>query len=154
MQEVGLYKHLISPYHFLEETLRYRLQLHRVLVLVKNTIWNLGLSLSGVVDGNEVLTISPVAHAVFNTYGFAATSAQSNNTVNLIFTNSVPTDIALSSSSISEKCCPQVQTIGALSSTDADTGDIHTYSLISGTGDTDNGSFTVSGTKPTPLLQP
>ena len=64
-----------------------------------NTI-ELGLSLSGVVDGNEVLTISPVAHAVFNTYGFAATAAQSNNTVNLIFTNSVPTDIALSSSSI------------------------------------------------------
>ena len=109
-----------------------------------NTI-ELGLSLSGVVDGNEVLTISPVAHAVFNTYGFAATSAQSNNTVNLIFTNSVPTDIALSSSSINENVVTGT-TIGALSSTDADTGDIHTYSLISGTGDTDNGSFTVSGT--------
>ncbi|MDA9184442.1 LamG domain-containing protein, partial [Flavobacteriaceae bacterium] len=109
-----------------------------------NTI-ELGLSLSGVVDGNEVLTISPVAHAVFNTYGFAATSAQSNNTVNLIFTNSVPTDITLSSSSINENVVTGT-TIGALSSTDADAGDIHTYSLISGTGDTDNGSFTVSGT--------
>ena len=109
-----------------------------------NTI-ELGLSLSGVVDGNEVLTISPVAHAVFNTNGFAATSAQSNNTVNLNFTNSVPTDIALSSSSINENVVTGT-TIGALSSTDADVGDIHSYSLISGTGDTDNGSFTVSGT--------
>ncbi|MDA9887515.1 cadherin domain-containing protein, partial [Flavobacteriaceae bacterium] len=109
-----------------------------------NTI-ELGLSLSGVADGNEVLTISPVAHAVFNTYGFAATSAQSNNTVNLIFTNSVPTYITLSSSSINENVVTGT-TIGALSSTDADAGDIHTYSLISGTGDTDNGSFTVSGT--------
>ncbi|MDG1090588.1 MAG: cadherin domain-containing protein, partial [Flavobacteriaceae bacterium] len=109
-----------------------------------NTI-ELGLSLSGVVDGNEVLTISPVAHAVFNTNGFAATLVQSNNTVNLNFTNSVPTDIALSSSSIDENVVTGT-TIGALSSTDADAGDIHNYSLISGTGDTDNGSFTVSGT--------
>ena len=83
--------------------------------------------------------------AVFNTNGFAATLVQSNNTVNLNFTNSVPTDIALSSSSIDENIVTGT-TIGALSSTDADAGDIHNYSLISGTGDTDNGSFTVSGT--------
>ncbi|MEE4247644.1 MAG: hypothetical protein V2I33_19745, partial [Kangiellaceae bacterium] len=35
--------------------------------------------------------------------------------------------------------------IGALTSTDADGGDTHTYSLVSGTGDTDNGSFNIDG---------
>ena len=58
--------------------------------------------------------------------------------------NNPPTDIALSSSDIDENE-PIDTDIGTLSTTDADTGDTHTYSLVSGTGDTDNSSFTITG---------
>jgi gliding motility-associated-like protein len=37
------------------------------------------------------------------------------------------------------------QVVGALSTSDQDAGDSHTYSLVSGTGSTDNAAFNVSG---------
>jgi VCBS repeat-containing protein len=40
---------------------------------------------------------------------------------------------------------PTGTTVGTLSTTDADTSDTYTYALVSGTGDADNGSFTLSG---------
>jgi hypothetical protein len=55
-----------------------------------------------------------------------------------------PTDIALSASSIAENNAVNA-VVGALSSTDATAGDTHTYSLVAGAGDTDNGSFNISG---------
>ena len=55
-----------------------------------------------------------------------------------------PTVLALSVLTVAEN-----QTVGAVvgtfSTTDDDTGDTHTYTLISGTGDTDNASFTIDG---------
>ena len=36
-------------------------------------------------------------------------------------------------------------TVGAFSTTDLDSGDSHTYALVSGAGDTDNASFTLDG---------
>ncbi len=59
-------------------------------------------------------------------------------------TNSAPTDIALSTSSVNENVAGNT-TVGTLSTTDADAGDTHTYSLVAGTGDTDNGAFNISG---------
>ncbi len=58
--------------------------------------------------------------------------------------SSAPTDISLSSTSINENVSGG-STIGTLSTTDADAGDSHTYYLVSGTGDADNGSFSISG---------
>lgn len=58
--------------------------------------------------------------------------------------NSAPTDISLSSTSINENVAPN-STVGTLSTTDADVGDSHTYSLVAGAGDTDNASFTIIG---------
>jgi hypothetical protein len=58
--------------------------------------------------------------------------------------NSAPTDISLSFSTIDENASDG-STIGALTTTDADTGDGHTYALVSGSGDADNSSFTVTG---------
>ena len=58
--------------------------------------------------------------------------------------NSTPTNISLSPSSVNENVATGT-TIGALSTTDSDSGDNHTYTLVSGTGDTDNASFTISG---------
>ncbi len=51
--------------------------------------------------------------------------------------------IALSNNSVAENQ-PSGTTVGTLSATDQD-ADTHTYSLVSGTGDTDNGSFQISG---------
>ncbi len=56
-----------------------------------------------------------------------------------------PTDITLSSSSIAENAGSNA-TVGTLSATDVDAGDTFTYSLVSGTGDTDNASFNISET--------
>ncbi len=58
--------------------------------------------------------------------------------------NNAPTDIALSANSIAENNALDA-TIGNLSTTDADAGDSHTYSLVSGAGDADNASFIIAG---------
>ncbi|GJM28772.1 MAG: hypothetical protein DHS20C17_14070 [Cyclobacteriaceae bacterium] len=65
-------------------------------------------------------------------------------TITITDENEAPTDITLSSSTVAEN---QVSgtTVGTLSSTDPDTGDTHTYTLVSGTGDTDNASFSIVG---------
>ena len=55
-----------------------------------------------------------------------------------------PTDLALSATSVAENQ-PAGTVVGDLSTTDPDAGDTFTYSLVSGTGSTDNGSFTISG---------
>ena len=56
--------------------------------------------------------------------------------------NRAPTDVAFSPSSIPENS-PVATTIGTVTSTDPDFGDTFTYTLVSGTGDTDNALFTV-----------
>jgi hypothetical protein len=58
--------------------------------------------------------------------------------------NSAPTDIALSNSSVAENAGANA-TVGTLSTTDPDAGNTFTYTLVSGTGSTGNGSFNISG---------
>ena len=58
--------------------------------------------------------------------------------------NYPPTDISLSNNSINENTATGT-TIGTFSSTSLDPGDTYTYSLVTGTGDDNNGSFTISG---------
>lgn len=58
--------------------------------------------------------------------------------------NQAPTDIALSGASVAENQAVAT-TVGTLSTNDPDLGDNHTYTLASGTGDTDNASFQVDG---------
>ena len=65
-------------------------------------------------------------------------------TFHVVSDNDAPTDIALSASNINASSTGAGATVGTLSSTDA--GDTHTYSLVSGTGDTNNGDFQISGT--------
>ncbi|MBO3699518.1 Ig-like domain-containing protein, partial [Roseivirga sp. E12] len=60
-------------------------------------------------------------------------------------TNFLPTDITSTPASISENNVIGA-IVGALTSTDADAGDSHTYTIVSGTGDTDNASFSIDGT--------
>ena len=57
---------------------------------------------------------------------------------------SAPTDIALSASALNENVVANTA-VGALSSTDPDAGNTFTYTLVAGTGDTDNAAFNISG---------
>ena len=66
-------------------------------------------------------------------------------TITITMVNETPTDISLSSSSVAENTASGTA-VGTLSTTDANAGDTFTYTLVSGTGDTDNASFTIDGT--------
>lgn len=58
--------------------------------------------------------------------------------------NSAPTDLSLSSANVAENLA--VNTIvGAFSTIDPDVGDTFTYSLVTGTGSTDNAAFKIAG---------
>lgn len=67
-----------------------------------------------------------------------------SNTTPLPPSNHAPTDISLSASSIAENNAVG-DVIGALSTTDQDSGNTFTYTLVSGTGSTDNASFSITG---------
>jgi len=66
-------------------------------------------------------------------------------TVTVSGVNDPPTGIALDSADVNENL-PVGTVVGNFTSTDADTTDSHTYALVAGAGDTDNASFTISGT--------
>jgi gliding motility-associated-like protein len=78
-------------------------------------------------------------------YTITATNSGGSTTatVTLIF-NTAPTDLALNTTSVAENAA-SATTVGTLSATDADAGDTFTYSLVSGTGDADNASFSIAG---------
>ena len=65
-------------------------------------------------------------------------------TITSASTNHAPTAIALSNATIAENQ-PAGTVVGQLSTTDPDSGDTFTYSLVSGTGSDDNASFAISG---------
>lgn len=55
-----------------------------------------------------------------------------------------PTDVALSSQTVANNQ-PSGTTVGTFTTTDPDVKDTFTYTLVAGTGSTDNASFTISG---------
>ena len=65
-------------------------------------------------------------------------------TINVNDLNEAPTNLALSATNVNENIAAN-SVIGTFSSTDPDTGNTFTYSLVSGTGATDDSSFTISG---------
>jgi predicted outer membrane repeat protein len=87
-----------------------------------------------------VATLGVGSHAVTATYlgtaNFAVSSAQQTYVVQ----NLAPTDITLSSTSVAENQ-PADTVVGAFSTTDPNTGDSFTYTLVGGLGD--NASFTI-----------
>lgn len=65
-------------------------------------------------------------------------------TISVTDVNETPTNINLSANSIAENSGAYA-TVGTLTTTDPDTANTFTYTLVSGTGDTDNASFNISG---------
>ena len=59
-------------------------------------------------------------------------------------TNSPPTDLDLDNKTIDENVEPN-SVVGTFSTTDPDSGDSFTYTLVTGDGDTDNSAFTING---------
>ncbi|MEY2613635.1 MAG: Bifunctional hemolysin/adenylate cyclase precursor, partial [Planctomycetota bacterium] len=70
--------------------------------------------------------------------------AERSFVINVTSQNAAPSDIALSSSSISENLGANA-TVGSLSTTDSNIGDTFTYTLVAGLGDVDNAAFNISG---------
>jgi gliding motility-associated-like protein len=71
-------------------------------------------------------------------------SFQKEFTLTIVNVNEAPSAITLSASTMDENNAIGA-TIGTLASTDSDAGDSFSYSLVSGTGSTDNSKFTLSG---------
>jgi gliding motility-associated-like protein len=103
-----------------------------------------GLSINattGVISGT--LTAQQTGTVV---YTITATNSGGSTTatVTLIYI-AAPTDVTLSSTAVVENAASGIS-IATLSATDSDAGDTFTYTLVSGTGSTDNASFTIDGT--------
>ena len=118
-------------------------------------IWTVGnmppnasvnLSISGIV--NSVQPITNTAELIAVDEG-DPDSVPNNNNPNeddqasiTIDVNETPTDLLLSNNSISENQAIG-KTVGNFTTTDPDTGNTFTYSLVTGNGDTDNSLFTI-----------
>ncbi|WP_168651127.1 cadherin repeat domain-containing protein, partial [Dolichospermum sp. UHCC 0352] len=64
-------------------------------------------------------------------------------TINVNDLNETPTNLILSNTSVNENVA-SLTVIGDFSTTDIDTGNTFSYSLVNGAGDTDNNVFTIS----------
>ncbi|MBL1199463.1 MAG: hypothetical protein FWK04_10315 [Nostoc sp. GBBB01] len=71
-------------------------------------------------------------------------SFESPFTITINNVNEIPTAIALSASSINENVAAN-SVVGNFSTIDPDTGNTFTYSLVAGTGSTDNAAFSIVG---------
>jgi gliding motility-associated-like protein len=102
-----------------------------------------GLSINattGIISGT--LTAAQTGSVTY-TVTATNTGGTTTATVTLVF-NTAPTAMTLVPATVAENSASGT-TVGTLSTTDADTGDTFTYSFVSGTGSTDNASFTISG---------
>ena len=95
---------------------------------------------TGIISGTLAVTLT--GSGSYTITG-SNTGGSATATVTLNF-NTAPSDIILSANTVAENASTGTS-VGTLTATDTDPGDTFTYTLVSGTGDTDNGSFTVDG---------
>jgi len=103
------------------------------------------------ISGNQLLLNGSADFETKNVYNVRIQTDDGNGglfdknfTIAINDVNELPTDIMLSSNDIDESN-PVGSTVGSFSTTDVDAGQTFTYSLVAGTGDTDNASFSISG---------
>ncbi|HEY9662498.1 MAG TPA: hypothetical protein V6C65_28920, partial [Allocoleopsis sp.] len=103
-----------------------------------------------VVVGNDLILRNPANYETKQSYSVRLrTTDQGGASFDKAFTiqvndlNEAPTQLNLSNVTIVENTAPDVL-IGALSSVDPDAQNTFTYSLVAGTGDTDNGVFAIA----------
>ncbi|MBD2692064.1 DUF4347 domain-containing protein [Anabaena catenula] len=88
---------------------------------------------------------------IVGNYAYVADSADGLKIIDVSeftnpITNQAPTNLTLSNSNIAENQ-PIATVVGNFTTTDPDIGNTFTYSLVSGTGSTNNSLFTISGTQ-------
>jgi hypothetical protein len=94
-------------------------------------------------NSGTIIDAASGANAVLTLPAPAATGSLGANKA-LVIDGNAPTDIALSNASVSTSAGLNAA-VGSLGSTDATVSDSFTYALVAGAGDTDNGSFNISG---------
>ncbi|WP_420388252.1 cadherin domain-containing protein [Roseivirga sp.] len=102
------------------------------------------------IDGNKLLAVETLNFEEKSSYSVKVMARDVNNafvektfeiTVNDV--NDDPSTIDLDHAEVTENA-DSGQTVGALTATDEDANDTHTFSLVAGDGDTDNASFTIT----------
>jgi Ca2+-binding RTX toxin-like protein/mRNA-degrading endonuclease HigB of HigAB toxin-antitoxin module len=103
------------------------------------------------ISGNQLRTTASLDFETKSAYSVRVrTTDQGGLTYEEAFTitvtnvNEAPTDLALSATSVAENAGANA-VVGTLSTTDPDAGNTFTYTLVAGTGDTDNAAFNISG---------
>ena len=117
-------------------------------VVAGTTLTNL-IPAIAVSSGATIAPASGVAQNFTNDFVYTVTAQEDGITpqgwtVTVTEENVAPADITLANSSINENNAVN-DVIGGLSATDGNASDTHTYSLVAGTGDADNASFSISG---------
>ena len=104
-----------------------------------------------VMSDGRIFAISPLNYELKPTLAIrvrgtdaAGLSLEQNFIINVVDQNDVPTDIILQPSSIIENNAPGM-IVGSLITTDEDPSDLHSYTLVSGAGDTGNSKFSIDG---------
>jgi hypothetical protein len=102
------------------------------------------------ISNDSLFTDTTFNYEVQNTYSIRVQTDDGNGgtfempmTISISDTNDVPTNLMAIDTIIAENQ-PLGAMVGLLSTTDEDVADNHIYSLIAGTGDTDNGLFSIS----------
>ena len=94
---------------------------------------------------NRTVTITSIKDSGGTANGGVDTTTLSIASIaSIIAVNDAPTDISLSPNVVNQSTGANAE-VGTLSAADPDTGDTFTYTLVSGTGDTNNASFNISG---------
>ena len=103
------------------------------------------------VSGSNLLTAAVFNYEVKSNYTIRVRTTDQGGlwfekafTISVLNTNETPTDIALSNASVAEHQLSGT-IMGAFSTTDPDLTNTFTYTLVTGTGSTDNASFSITG---------
>jgi murein DD-endopeptidase MepM/ murein hydrolase activator NlpD len=104
------------------------------------------------ISGNRLLTAVALDYEAKTSYTIRLRTTDTGGaffekafTIRVLDVNEAPSSLTLTGNSLQENL-PAGTTVGTLSTTDQDAGDTHTYSLVSGTGSTDNSLYSISGT--------
>ncbi len=102
-------------------------------------------------NGDQLLTQTPFDYETKNSYTVRVKVTDSGDasyeqdvTVTVEDRNDAPSAVNLSNNRVGENL-PAGTVVGALSSTDPDAGDTHTYALVPGPGSNGNGAFSLNG---------
>jgi autotransporter-associated beta strand protein len=101
-------------------------------------------NLSGLPVVGTFASMAEGADLMFNSSVLYITYLGGDGNDVVLVANQNPSDITLGPDAIAENNAPNA-VVGGFSTIDPDASDTHTYALVVGTGSTDNGAFTISG---------